>query len=261
MGRRFPHRQRSGLRPSRSIRLRVRHPNQQCRRTTDTDGVTGTAGDHGQPRSTDGCPGRLPIRGKHRISRQGQCDRDGADVRWGCRCVRRAAARVPSPVGRGAWRGDVGRPRDRRSRLLGAAIGREKMKRVPLLIHVAAAVLALLVAGPAVSAWLWRSDAGGLTRIETDSGEVRSLAGFPRADSIEPDREGGAWVRVGAQLIRIDTDLNLALRANLGAAPAASAPMVWDAAARQLWVAHGARPADLRREPDVDSEAPSGRSN
>ncbi len=113
------------------------------------------------------------------------------------------------------------------------------MKRVPLLIHVAAAAFALLAAGPAASAWLWRSDAGGLTRIETESGEVRALAGFPRADSIEPDREGGAWVRVGAQLIRVDADLNLALRANLGTAPGASAPMVWDAAARRLWVAHG----------------------
>ncbi|MEP7183006.1 MAG: Ig-like domain-containing protein [Betaproteobacteria bacterium] len=100
---------------------------------------------------------------------------------------------------------------------------------------------ALVGTWPAAAAILWRSDADGLTRIDADSAEVRVLAGFPRADALEPDADGGAWVRIGAQIVRVEPDLSLSLRVGLGAAPQAGAAMVRDPATRALWVAVGAQ--------------------
>ena len=115
------------------------------------------------------------------------------------------------------------------------------------------ALCALHGACPAAAAALWRSDADGLTRIDTTSGDVRALAGFPRADTIEPDVDGGAWIRVGAEVIRVEPDLALTLRVGLDPAPSTRAPMVWDPAARQLWIAAGA--SVLRFGPGLALEA------
>jgi hypothetical protein len=89
--------------------------------------------------------------------------------------------------------------------------------------------------------FLWRIDGASLTRVDLGTGEARSIRLDAPIGIVEPDDTGGAWVRWGSTIARINVDTRVTGSYQFDPASRPAGSLVWDAGSGALWAAAGSQ--------------------
>ena len=105
-----------------------------------------------------------------------------------------------------------------------------------MLVSAATAFLA----SPAFGGAVWFTDGASVTRLQAETGSIATTPGPAPVRAIAPDADGGAWVLGGTRLVRLTSDLAVAIDVPAGLANSeVRAVVAADGHSGGVWVADG----------------------